>query len=329
MIDPTRVLLLGAGRMGLDHVRAIQQMPEVARVVAAMDPSQSAREMATTEFGIDATYGDLHEALGAADADAVIVAAPNFLHAEYTLAALDAGLHVFVEKPMALTLEDVDAMVASAKAANRLLMSGQSQRFSPQLRYVKHLVDQGKVGTIRHVVHRRMGAGRGGDENSWFSRQAQSGGILPGIGVHSLDVLLWWLNDTAKTVFAVVQNREKHPAIDIEDETSLVAVMRGGAILNAALSFNYNAGTEWIVAGDDGVLHVGAQRDAVTFSGELLAVPSEVPLAGETSIQREFFTAIRDARPLAQAAGHEIRDVMALIFAAQESGRTGLAVEVQ
>ena len=101
---------------------------------------------------------------------------PNHLHAEYTLAALAAGRHVFIEKPMALTLNDVDAMVRAAEQQNRLLMSGQTLRFAAHLRYVKQLIDGGAVGKVRHVIHRRMGSGRGGDEHSWFARQAESGG---------------------------------------------------------------------------------------------------------------------------------------------------------
>lgn len=328
MNTPVRILLAGAGRMGVAHLQAIQKMPELGIVVAGMDPSAEARTRLEAEYSISQTYADFEQALVKADVDAVFIVSPNFLHAEYALASLRAKKHIFVEKPLALTLTDVDRMVETAEQENRLLMSGQSLRFVPHLRYVKQLIDSGTVGKVRHVVHRRMGAGRGGDEHSWFARQEQSGGILPGIGVHSLDIILWWLGEKAKMVYAVVENIDPHPEVDIEDETSLVATTESGAVLNVALSFHHQAGTEWIVAGDKGVIRLGEGRDRLLVDGKEREIPDQVPLPGEREIQREFLTAIQQQRPLAQAAGRQVRETMALIFAAQESGRTGRSVAV-
>ncbi|MBT5832371.1 MAG: Gfo/Idh/MocA family oxidoreductase, partial [Candidatus Latescibacteria bacterium] len=216
----------------------------------------------------------------------------------------------------------------TAEAEDRLLMSGQSQRFSTAIRYVKHLLDNNTVGKIRHVTHRRLGAGRGGDENSWFAKQALSGGILPGIGTHSLDVLLWWMNDKATSVSAIVQNIDPHPAIDIEDEVSLVAQTDKGAILNCALSFHHAAGTDWTIMGDEGILHLNGTNGPLLLNGKEQEIPESVPLDGEAQIHQEFLTAIRTNRPLAQASAQDVRKTMALIFAAMESGRTGQTVSV-
>ncbi len=328
MDTPIRILLVGAGRMGLGHLKELLNMPDLAAVVGGVDPSPEARQRLQEEYGIEPTFAELQPALDAVESDAVFISVPNFLHAEYTLATLDAGRHVFVEKPMALTLADVDAMVQRAAQQERLLMSGQTLRFVGHLRYVKQLIDAGAIGTVRHLLHRRMGAGRGGDEHSWFARQAQSGGILPGIGVHSLDVLLWWLGERATSVYAVVQNIDPHPDIDIEDEASLVATSRSGAVINAALSFHHQAGTDWVAAGSDGVIQLSSNSGRLLLNGKEQGVPEVVEMPGELHIQREFLTAIRDQRPLAQASGEDVRQVMALIFAAQESGRSGRAVAV-
>ena len=314
--------------MGVGHLRELLKMPELARVGGGVDPSAAARKRLQEEYGIEPTFGELGEALEEVESDAVFISVPNFLHAEYTLAALRAGRHVFVEKPMALTLEDVDAMVQTAEQEGLLLMSGQTLRFVANLRYVKKLIDEGAIGKVRHVLHRRMGSGRGGDEQSWFARQGQSGGILPGIGVHSLDIMLWWLGERATSVFALVQNIDPHPDVDIEDEVSLVATTASGAMVNAALSFHHQAGTEWTAAGSDGVIHLGGNSGRLLLNGEQQEVPEVVELPGELQIQREFLVALRDGRPLAQAAGWEVRQIMALIFAAQESGRSGQVVAV-
>ena len=328
MSNPIRILLVGCGRMNLSHVEGLKTLPQQATIVAGVDPSEAARKNIETEHGISPTFDNLDDALNQVEADATIIAVPNHLHADYTLACLEKGLHVLIEKPMALTLEDVDAMIAKAESKNLLLMSGQSQRFATAIRYVKKLLDDSTIGTIRHMMHRRLGSGRGGDENSWFAKQALSGGILPGIGTHSLDVLLWWMNDKATSVSAIVKNIDPHPAIDIEDEVSLVAHTEKGAILNCALSFHHSAGTDWTIMGDKGVIHLNGTRGPLLVNGKEHPIPESVTLSGEDQIHKEFLTAIQNKRPLAQASAQDVRKTMALIFAAMESGRTGRTVQV-
>jgi predicted dehydrogenase len=329
MSTPTRILLVGCGRMNLSHVQGLKNLPNLATIVAGVDPSETARKNIENEHGIAPTFADLDTALNQVTADAAIIAVPNNLHAKYTQACLQKGLHVLIEKPMALTLKDVDAMIATAEAHNLLLMSGQSLRFSNAIRYVKHLLDENTIGNIRHIMHRRLGSGRGGDENSWFAKQALSGGILPGIGTHSLDVLLWWLNDKATSVSAIVKNIDPHPAIDIEDEVSLIAHTEKGTILNCALSFHHAAGVDWTVMGDNGVIHLNGNNGPLLINGKEHPIPESVTLDGEAQIHREFLTAIATKRPLAQASAQDVRKTMALIFAAMESGQTGKTVAVQ
>ena len=328
MDAPLRILLVGAGRMGLGHLKELLKLPDLATVVAGVDSFSAARQGLEDKYGIEHTYAELAPALEEVESDAVFISVPNYLHVEYTLAALAAGRHVFIEKPMALTLDDVDAMVRAAEQQGLLLMSGQTLRFVTHLRHVKQMIDGGAVGKVRHVIHRRMGSGRGGDEQSWFARQAESGGILPGIGVHSLDVVLWWLGEKAISVYAAVQNIDPHPEVDIEDETSLVATTESGVIINVALSFHHQAGTGWTVAGDAGVIQLENNSGVLRLNGVEQEVPEAVDLPGEAQIQREFLCAIREGRPLLQASGKEVRETLALIFAAQESGRTGRAVAV-
>ena len=323
MNAPIRILLVGCGRMALSHASGLKPLSELGTIVAGVDPSKDARKKLETEYGVSATYPALDAALAHVEADAAIIAAPNFLHKNYTIACLKKGLHTLIEKPMALTMADVDAMIATAEAQDKLLMSGQSQRFSPGIRQVKKMLEERAVGKIRHVIHRRLGSGRGGDAQSWFARQELSGGILPGIGVHSLDVLLWWLDEKVVSVSAIVQNIDPHPQIDIEDEVSLIATTESHAILNCALSFHHPGGTDWLVMGDKGTLHLNGTQGPLLLNGKEQAIPQIVSLDGEPNIHAEFLAAIRNNRPLAQASAQDVRKTMALIFAAMESGRTG------
>ena len=315
MSDPVEILLVGCGRMGTGHLQAIRALPGLGEVVAGVDPSEAAREHVQREFGVERTYADLDEALAAEEAPAVFVCSPNNLHATYALKALAAGRHVFVEKPLALNMADVDRMIAEAGQRGLLLMAGQSLRFFTHIRYIKTLIDAGEIGRVRHIVHRRMSPGRGGDEQSWFARQA-------------LDAILWWLGEQAESVYAMVQNIDPHPEVDIEDEVSLVATTPSGALINVAFSFHHSLGYEWSVAGTEGTIQLSGTQGVLKLNGEVSEVPERVELPGEDSIQHEFLSAIAEGRPLAQASARDIRATMALVFAAQESGRTGQKVEV-
>jgi predicted dehydrogenase len=321
-------LLVGGGRMGSGHLEGIARAADLASVTAVVEPYEPSHQRLAEDFGIHNLHTDLDAALAAEAVDAVFICTPNQLHAEYALKCLRAGKHVFVEKPLALTVADADEMVRTAVEHDRLLMSGQTLRFAPRIRQVKQLLDEGRLGKIHHIVHRRMSPGRGGDENSWFARQAASGGILPGIGSHSLDAILWWLNDRAASVYAVVRNIDPHPEVDIEDEASLLATTAGGVMINVAFSFHHKVGYEWIVAGSEGVLQLSSTGGELRIDDAVIEPVEATNLPGEQDIHREFFSAIRDGRPLAQAAGADVRHSVALVCAAQESGRSGQAVAV-
>jgi predicted dehydrogenase len=318
MANKIRLAMIGAGLMARTHLEAIRALEDRAEWVAVADVNAEARERAA-EFGIARQYEDAMQAARDPEADAVIICIPNHLHAPVTLAALESGKHVLVEKPMALTLADAEAMVAAAERAKRVLMCGLSLRFANSIRQVKALMAAGAVGTPRRVVHRRMSRGMGRDEGTWFGSQAASGGILPGIGSHSIDAILWWLDDEAVRVTAEV--RSLNPAMDIEDEAAVLMTTRGGALVSIEFSFNYAVGYDFAVGGDEGVLRM--QGSELTVNREQVAIPDHVPLPGEPTLHAEFLAAIAEGRPPAQASGRETLRSIAAIEAAQRSAQTG------
>lgn len=324
MSEKIRVAMLGAGLMARAHMEAIRKLEDRAELVAVADVSAEARERAAADFEIEQQSADALTAARAAAADVVIVCIPNHLHAPATIAALESGKHVLVEKPMALSLADAEAMVAAAEKAGRVLMCGLSLRFMSPIRQVKALVAGGAIGTPRRVVHRRMSRGMGRDEASWFGSQAASGGILPGIGSHSIDAILWWLDDEAARVSAEV--RSLNPAMDIEDEAAVLMTTRSGALVSIEFSFNYRVGYDWAVAGDGGVLRL--QGDQLTLNDERVAIPDHVSLPGEATLHAELLAAIAEGRPPAQASGRETLRSIAAIEAAQRAARTGTVVSL-
>jgi predicted dehydrogenase len=325
MSKKIRLAMLGAGLMAPTHLEAIRRLGDRAEWVAVADVNAAARGKAAETFGIPHQYEDAFQAAREAEADAVIICLPNHLHAPATLAALESGKHVLVEKPMALSLADAEQMVAAADRAGRVLMCGLTLRFTSPIRQVKALVAAGAVGTPRRVVHRRMSRGMGRDEASWFGSQAASGGILPGIGSHSIDAILWWLDDEAARVTAEV--RSLNPAMDIEDEAAVLMTTRKGALVSIEFSFNYAVGYDWAIGGDGGVLRL--QGSELTVNREPVAIPDHVPLPGEPALHAEFLAAIIEDRPPAQASGRDTLRSIAAIEAAQRSGRDGKAVDLR
>jgi predicted dehydrogenase len=324
MADKIRLAMIGAGLMARTHLEAIRALGDRAEWVAVADVNAEARERAAAEFGIARQYDDAFQAVQDPGTDAVIICIPNHLHAPVTLAALESGKHVLVEKPMALTLADAEAMVTAAERAGKVLMSGLSLRFASSIRQVKALMAAGAVGTPRRVVHRRMSRGMGRDEGTWFGSQAASGGILPGIGSHSIDAILWWLDDEAARVSAEV--RSLNPAMDIEDEAAVLLTTRKGALVSVEFSFNYAVGYDWAIGGDEGVLRL--QGSDLTVNKEQIPIPEYVPLPGEPALHAEFLAAIAGGRPPAQASGRETLRSIAAIEAAQRSGKEGKAVDL-
>jgi predicted dehydrogenase len=164
-----RVAVAGAGYWGINHVRAFAQLggAELTMVVEP-DDKQRKRSLAMAPSARGAT--SLDEALAAADVDAVVLATPARLHAEQSLAALAAGKHVFVEKPMALTLDDARRVAAAARASDRKLLVGHLMLHHPALTRLKQMIDGGEVGHVYYLYALRVNLGRlRTDENAMWS----------------------------------------------------------------------------------------------------------------------------------------------------------------
>src|SRR5262249_38774396 len=150
------------------------------------------------------------------------------------------------------------------------------------------------------------------------------GDILPCSGSHSIDAILWWLEDEGARVSAEV--RSLNPAMDIEDEAAVLLTTRGGVLVSIEFSFNYPVGYDWAVAGDGGVLRL--RGDGLQVNDQPVAIPEQVALAGEAALHAEFLSAIIEERPPLQASGRETLRSIAVIEAAQQSARTGTSISV-
>jgi predicted dehydrogenase len=186
-----RIGIVGLGNIGGYHAEFLRDV-DGAELVAGLDIDAGARRSFAEEHGVE-VYED-RTALFAAT-DAVVVTTPNRFHEEYAVAALEAGVDVLLEKPLAHSVESAERIAAAAHESDAICMVGFNNRFSNPVEVLKHDLRAGRYGDVTHVeanyVRRRGIPGRG----SWFtSKDVAGGGALIDIGVHAIDLALYFLD---------------------------------------------------------------------------------------------------------------------------------------
>ncbi len=348
--------LLTYGKVARLHAKAFTSL-EGAELAAVWGRDPAKREAFAAEFGLKA-YADIAEMVRGAKLDAVIVASPHPQHREQAVAALEAGAHVLVEKPMAITVEDCDAMIAAAAKTGRKLGMISQRRFYPSVRRIRDAIDAGKIGAPalgqaiilgwRDEAYYRSDPWRG----SW---NGEGGGVLVNQASHQLDILQWFMGPVEE-VSGYWANLN-HPYIEVEDTAVASIRFAGGALGSVLLSNSQKPGiyAKVHIHGRNGA-SAGVQTDggAMFIAGmsgvaeppfnDIWTIPGEEKLLGAWKSQdAEFFgkidattyfhglqfadfaDAIRNDRP-PSVDGAEGRKTVALFQAIYRSGREGIPV---
>ena len=265
---PIRLAIVGTGHRGWAHLAILKNMPQY-EVVALADPTPAFLDRGAT-FAPDAkTYSDYRKMLAErGDIDAVVVITPSFLHSEVTVAALNKGLPVLCEKPMATTVEDANKMIDAARKSGKLLYIGFQKRLAPVTSKMKELVAAGEIGQVAMVT----GCNYRGDWNpeswkytdpktgvstNWRYLTYTEGSALLEDGIHELDALNWMIGSKIARVTAaggnnVFKNRET------VDHVSTIVEYESGVKLTFELSlFAPHAGPNsrrMMLIGSEGVM---------------------------------------------------------------------------
>ncbi|HKJ85008.1 MAG TPA: Gfo/Idh/MocA family oxidoreductase [Spirochaetia bacterium] len=183
-----RVGLIGAGSIAEYHARALAKAPGI-EVAAVCDVNLVRAQAFATTYGIPVAVGSIEELLSMGTIDAVTIGIWNAAHASVAIQALDAGKHVFCEKPMARNAIEAQSMVAAESNSGKLLMIGLVRRYELRTEIARDIVRRGELG---NVYYARAGyLRRDGQPGGWFtSREHAGGGALLDIGIHSLDLAL-------------------------------------------------------------------------------------------------------------------------------------------
>jgi len=193
-MDRVNVGIIGGGFIANLHLEAFARVPN-AEVVALASPHAGRGQALAARYGVPRHFTDYHDLLRLEDLDMVTLALPNDLHAAACIAAAQAGKHVVCEKPLCLTLEQADAMIAACREARVKLMYAEELCFAPKYVRAKALVDEGALGDVFLV---KQSEEHFGPHAAWFWDVDRSGGgVLLDMGCHSIAFCRWVLGNQA------------------------------------------------------------------------------------------------------------------------------------
>jgi predicted dehydrogenase len=221
-----RLGVIGCGGFGLFALQQFTQVPGV-RLVGMAGTHRPAALAAAARFEVE-DIDDIGGLLRRDDVDAVYVATPPFLHHPQAMAALEAGKHVLVEKPLALTVSQADELIAVARRRDRLLVANLMQRYNPLFRAVRRLVEARVLGDVLHGSFENYASDENLPAQHWFWDRGKSGGIFVEHGVHFFDLFAGWLGP-GRVEAAQFGVRPGTPALE---EHSHATVRYGGALVN-------------------------------------------------------------------------------------------------
>jgi UDP-N-acetylglucosamine 3-dehydrogenase len=309
-----RVALVGCGTVArTGHLHGLR-MSGVADVVAFASRSPGSAERARDAWGSGDATTDWASAVTRDDVDAVHVCVPNALHAEVAAAALEAGKHVLVEKPVATTLADADRLLALQRPG-QLLGTCFDGRCSPVMQEVRRqFPDLGELTSVE-VLFGHAGPQAWAPDATWFRDAEQAGGgCLLDLGVHVLDAVAW----VAGPLVAVEEAELDGP---VDEEARVVARLAGGARADLRVSWQLAEPTFSFA-------FTGTAGSLVVSGGDLLrdGSPVEVPPAQAPRNTAEGFAlaVARGGEPVAD--GRAGRDALAAALAGYASARDGRAV---
>ena len=265
MSDALNVVLVGAGRAGLVHGRNFAVGIPGARLAAIADPSADARERAARELGCDRLFEDPLEAIAGQGVDAVVVAGPTFTHAQIAVAALQAGMHVLCEKPLASDLEEAKA-IADAEASSSVSLSmAFMRRFDRGFKRAAERIAAGDIG--QPVLVRSSGRGPGLPPE-WAWDVTRSGGLIAEVNSHDLDTVRWMSGQELDSVHALGR-AAKRPDIAARypgfvDVVVASFELDGGALaqIDGACPADYGYDARVEVYGTEGTILVGGPVQA-------------------------------------------------------------------
>ena len=368
----TKVALLGTGFSGNIHMESyLAHVPdaEVAAIygrnmenvqafalrharraahTAAQQAKKAISDAQSTDNAAPSTpvlYDDIDELLAKTEVDVVDICLPNYLHHSACMKAAAAGKHIIIEKPLALTLEEADEMIAECKKRGLLLMYAEELCFAPKYERVRSLVEAGAIGDIYEL---KQAEKHSGPHSAWFyKKETAGGGVMMDMGCHALAWFRWMnKNRPVKSVMASMKTVLHKDITDCDDNIIVVVEFENGVIGLAEDSWARHGGMDDRIEiyGTKGVSYADlfqgnsaltysmegydyAAEKAALSTGWSFTMFEEAYNQGFPHELRHFIKCVREGlQPV--VTGEDGRAVLEIVYAAYESARTGRKVEL-
>ena len=345
-------MAIKVGIIGCGKIAQVRHIPEYAansnaEVYGFYDINQARAEELAKKYGGKA-YASYEELLADPEIVAVSVCAANHAHAEISIAALKAGKHVLCEKPMAVTLEECEAMVAAAKESGKYLMIGQNQRLAKAHAKAKELIEQGAIGK---VLTFRTIFGHGGPETwsidpgakVWFFDKSRAAmGAMADLGIHKTDMIQYVLGTKIVKTQAVLTTLDKKDAtgnlIGVDDNAICIYQMENGVIGTMTASWTYYAAEDntTVIYGTKGELRlyddprysvqqINADGTRVDYQIDQIQTNDNQTASGIIDLFVDCL--VQNKEP--EISGADVLHAMKAVFASIESSAKGCAIEVK
>jgi UDP-N-acetyl-2-amino-2-deoxyglucuronate dehydrogenase len=329
-----RTAIIGCGKVAHLHAKALQHIEECTFSAVQSRNPERAKDFAA-QYGVNA-YFTIEEMIATEKIDIVIICTPHPEHKGPALIALNAGCHVLVEKPLAVSLADCDEMINTAEKNKKNLGMISQRRFSPSSVRMKKAISDGKIGMPalgavimlgwRNEAYYKSDPWRG----TW---EKEGGGVLVNQAPHQLDLLQWFMNDEFKELYGICENIN-HPYIEVEDTATAILKFKRGGIANIVVSNSQKPGiyAKVHVHGSNGA-SVGVQTDGGSMF--IAGIPSVVEppkndiwsIPGEESMlaqwEKEDAEFFKTVDPTGYYIQLQDRDFIASVIAGKEPQVTG------
>ncbi|MFO7668639.1 MAG: Gfo/Idh/MocA family oxidoreductase [Bacteroidales bacterium] len=261
MPQKLKTAVVGVGKVTDLHSAALVNLPE-SEFTAVCGRNREKTENYASRFGIRA-YTDVSEMVSEEKIDVVIICTPHPNHMEPTIAALEAGANVLIEKPLASSLEDCDAMIEASRRCGRQIGLIYQRRWYMPVQRVKQAIEDGKIGKPVFATVNMLGWRDKAyyESDPWRGTwKAEGGGVLVNQAPHQLDLLQWYMGEIEEC-YGVWSNLN-HPYIEVEDTANAILKFRNGGVANIVVSNSQKPGIycKVHVHGENGA-SVGVQTD--------------------------------------------------------------------
>jgi myo-inositol 2-dehydrogenase/D-chiro-inositol 1-dehydrogenase/scyllo-inositol 2-dehydrogenase (NAD+) len=263
MNQSVKICMVGAGRVGKLHSSTIKKFVPDVRITALVDPSDVILNETGDDFNIDVRFSSLEEALDKADFDAVIITSPTFTHRNLAVLAGENGKHVFLEKPMAMTLAECDEIMAATEYKGLVLQLGFMRRFDPEFVAAAERILAGEIGEPMMIKSLTHGPGL---PPPWANDLKTSNGMLAEVNSHDLDCVRWLMGSNIDRIYVETANfkGQERGATAENFYDNMLATMKFASGALGSISgvcpcdYGYDARVE--IIGKKGIMQIGSMQ---------------------------------------------------------------------